>query len=59
MNLCKCHHVPPKGVFIKQNTYYWEYVIDGVAVIDENDNKLIFDDITFLWYFTKLINELK
>ncbi len=56
MNLCKCHHVPPTGVFIKEKTYNWEYVIDAVAVTDENDNKLIFDEITFLWYFAKLIN---
>ena len=56
MNLCKCHHVPPTGVFIKQKTYCWEFVIDGIVVTDENDDKLIFDDITFLWYFTKLIN---
>ena len=57
MNLCKCHHVPPTGVFNKEKIYYWEYVIDAVAVTDENDNKVIFDEITFLWYFTKLKNE--
>lgn len=53
MNLCKCHHIPPEGVFIQGNTYCWEYTIDGTVVSDENDNRIAFKDITYLWYFTK------
>ncbi len=53
MNLCKCHHIPPEGVFIQGNTYCWEYIIDGIVVSDEKDNRITFNDMTYLWYFTK------
>ena len=53
MNLCKCHHIPPEGVFIQGNTYCWEYIIDGIVVSDEHNNKIVFNDMTYLWYFTK------
>lgn len=54
MNLCKCHHIPPEGVFIKKNAYYWERNIDGIMVLDKNNNKIAFNDITYLWCFTKI-----
>ena len=53
MNLCKCHHIPPEGTFIRGNTYCWTSIIDGIQVLDENDNKIDFDEIIFLWFFTK------
>lgn len=54
MNLCKCFDDVPTGKFIVGKTYEWEYVIDGITVIDEDKNIVSFDDIKFLWYFKKI-----
>jgi hypothetical protein len=53
MNLCKCHNIPRRGSFILENKYKWYYIIDGIYVIDENNSKILFNEIEFLWYFSK------
>ncbi len=54
MDKCKCHHIPKEGCFQIGAEYEYSYIIDGIIVIDENGNMFVFNDYTFLWYFTKL-----
>lgn len=42
-----------EGKFIVENIYNWFFVIDGIYVIDENSNKIFFDEIQYLWFFQK------
>lgn len=54
MNKCRCHHIPQKGCFHIGAEYQYSYIIDGIYVTDDNENRIDFDEYTFLWYFTKL-----
>ena len=54
MDKCRCHHIPKEGSFIVGAEYAYSYIIDGIIVIDDNGNRVVFNDYTFLWYFTKL-----
>ena len=51
---CRCHHIPKEGCFQIESEYEYSYIIDGIIVIDDNGNRFVFNDYTFLWYFTKL-----
>lgn len=53
MKKCRCHNIPNKGNFIVENTYSFDYIIDGIYVIDEMMNKIYFTDIEFLLSFEK------
>ena len=57
MNYCRCHHIYHEGSFQIGKEYAWTFVIDGINVIDDNGNVISFDEISFLWYFTKLKNK--
>jgi len=50
---CKCHSLPPEGKFVLQKSYEYSYIIDGVYVIDENNDQIYFSEIKWLWYFQK------
>ena len=54
MDKCRCHHLPKEGSFKAGVEYKYSYIIDGIIVIDDNGNRFVFNDYTFLWYFTKL-----
>ena len=50
---CTCYCLPPEGKFVIGKIYSWRYIIDGIAVTDENGKEIPFDDIKFLWFFQK------
>ncbi|MCI8900111.1 MAG: hypothetical protein HFH76_05680 [Lachnospiraceae bacterium] len=51
---CECYELPGQGVFIIGSQYLWHYIIDGIAVEDENGTDVFFDAIKWLWYFRKM-----
>lgn len=51
---CQCYCLPPEGRFTVGSIYPWSYVIDGLYAIDDNGQKIFFDEIKFLWYFKKI-----
>lgn len=51
---CECYELPEQGVFIVVNQYLWQYIIDGIAVADENGTEVLFDAIKWLWYFRRM-----
>ncbi|MDE6991635.1 MAG: hypothetical protein K2P42_13385 [Lachnospiraceae bacterium] len=51
---CECYELPEQGVFIVGNQYLWQYIIDGIAVADENGTEVLFDAIKWLWYFRRM-----
>lgn len=55
-NVCigRCHNIPKEGNFKVGAEYEYSYIIDGIYVIDDNGDRIDFNDYTFLWYFTKL-----
>jgi hypothetical protein len=53
MSKCICHHIPNDGVFKLGKEYEYQYGIDCICVHDDNGKRIIFDEITFLWYFAK------
>lgn len=57
METCICYNSPEKGSFIKDHTYQWTYIIDGICVFDEFHKTYIFEEIRFLWYFMKCEGE--
>lgn len=50
---CICHHIPKDGNFKIGKEYSFQYGIDCICVTDDNGQQVFFDEITFLWYFTK------
>lgn len=48
---CTCYEQPEQGKFLVGKQYMWDYVIDGIIVKDEDDVKILFDEIKWLWYF--------
>jgi hypothetical protein len=54
MRTCECFILPSKGVFIVGNKYTWDYIIDGIVVIDENQCNIFFGEIESYWYFKKI-----
>lgn len=54
MNRCRCCNIPAESDFQIDSEYQWEYIIDGIIVINEKGKKIFFDEYTFLRYFTKL-----
>lgn len=52
--LCECYELPGEGVFVVGGRYRWSYIIDGVAVRDENGMDIPFDEIKWLWYFRRV-----
>lgn len=54
MYICRCNNLPPEGNFIKGKEYEWDYIIDATYIIDDNGEQVVFDDIKFYWYFTKI-----
>ena len=50
---CICYELPEQGNFFLGKQYMWGYVIDGIIVKDEDDVKILFDEIKWLWYFQK------
>ena len=53
MSKCVCHHIPKDGVFKLGKEYEYQYGIDYICVLDDNWKRIFFDEITFLWFFTK------
>lgn len=47
----KCYHLPEKGNFILGKSYDCSYIIDGIAVKDEDKEIITFSEINWLWYF--------
>lgn len=54
MDWCRCCHLPDEKGFKIGYEYQWIYIIDSIIVINEKDEEIIFDEYTFLRYFTKL-----
>ena len=54
VRISRCHNIPKEGNFRVGAEYEYSYIIDGIYVIDDNGDRIDFNDYTFLWYFTKL-----
>lgn len=39
MNWCRCYNLPDKEDFQICSEYQWEYIIDGIIVINEKGKK--------------------
>ena len=50
---CICYEQPEQGKFLIGKQYMWYHVIDGIIVKDEDEAKILFDEIKWLWYFHK------
>lgn len=54
MGECICFCLPKEGNFLIGRKYNWNYIIDGICVYDEDENRNYFTEYTFLWYFKRV-----
>lgn len=58
MYKCKCRNAPDRGSFRKGEVYEYDYGMDFVFAIDDNGDRIDFDnEFVFLWYFTFNLND--